>query len=175
MTEQEFSNILARALRKALRGYSVSVSDALIYKVIVNQDGKFHPKNPAQPKRGQLSFQTDILIKKKDIPLVVIETKIDDFSTHDVLTYSTKAVKHKEIYPYLRYGFVVGKSKVIGNKFFTHNQGFDFALAIPSIRKLDNFIKVVKDQIKGARLLLNILKDKHKTAIYSSIIKIENV
>jgi len=42
------------------------------------------------------------------LPFVVIETKYGSFSTHDVLIYSTKALKHKEIYPYIRYGFVVG-------------------------------------------------------------------
>ena len=25
-------------------------------------------------------------------------------STHDVLTYSAKATRHKQVYPYLRYG-----------------------------------------------------------------------
>lgn len=32
---------------------------------------------------------------------------IGDASSHDVLLYSAKAAKHKYIYPYLRYGFVV--------------------------------------------------------------------
>lgn len=175
MTEKEFSELLKARLDKDLTGYSISIGEPLIYKVIITNEGKFHPDKPLEPKRGQLSFQTDVLIKKEHIPLTVIEAKYGGFSTHDVLTYSSKAIKHKEIYPYLRYGFVVGNSEVIENKFFTHNMGLDFAMAIKDVNNLTNFVRVVKEQLASAELLLNVLKDKHKTKIYTNVIRIENV
>ena len=64
------------------------------------------------------------------MPLIVIETKYGGFSTHDVLTYSTKAQKHKEVFPFIRYGLLVGGVNKITNKFFIHNIGFDFAVAL---------------------------------------------
>ena len=121
MNETQFTEILEKFLKKELEGYEVKRNENLIYKVIVNENMQFNPKNPKKPKRGNLSFQTDLMIKKNNLPLVVIETKFGGFSTHDVLTYSTKALKHKEVYPYLRYGFVVGGVKIIQNRFFTHN------------------------------------------------------
>ena len=47
---------------------------------------------------------------KKSIPLVVMKIKFGRFKTHDVLTYSAKALKHKEIYPCLRYGLVSARA-----------------------------------------------------------------
>ena len=52
-----------------------------------------------------------------------------DITTHDVLTYSTKARKHKQVYPYLRYGLVIGSVERIPRRFFTHNEGLDFCVA----------------------------------------------
>jgi len=91
--------------------YEVKIDENLIYRVIINEKLKFEPNEPRTRRRGSYAFQTDLLIIRKDtrFPLVVIETKYNGFSTHDVLTYSTKAKKHKEIYPYLRYGLVVGE------------------------------------------------------------------
>jgi len=157
-----------------LKGYEVKRNENLIYKVIVNENMQFNPKDPKKPKRGNLSFQTDLMIKKNDLPLVVIETKFGGFSTHDVLTYSTKALKHKEVYPYLRYGFVVGGVKIIQNRFFTHNLGFDFAIAIEDINNLRSFLDLVKRQIKNSEMLLRIMKEKNKTKLFSSNLVVEN-
>jgi len=71
---------------------------------MIDENLNFVPVSPQAPKRGILAFQTDLLIAKNSIPLAVIETKYGGFSTHDVLVYSVKAQKHKETYPYLRYG-----------------------------------------------------------------------
>jgi len=58
---------------------------------------------------------------------VVLEFKTK-VTTHDVLTYSTKAEKHKTIYPYLRYGLVLSGDKYVPKRFFTHNEGLDFCM-----------------------------------------------
>lgn len=41
---------------------------------------------------------------------------IGDASSHDVLLYSSKAAKHKSIYPYLRYGSVVFRLEALGRR-----------------------------------------------------------
>jgi len=175
MTEKELAELLKARLDKDLTGYTTSIGEALIYKVIITEEGKFHPDKPLMPKRGQLSFQTDVLVKKDHIPLIVIETKYGGVSSHDVLIYSSKAIKHKEIYPYLRYGLVVGDLEVIENKFCTNKTGIDFAMVIKDVNNLTNFVRVVKEQLASAELLLNMLKDKHKTKIYTNVVRIENV
>ena len=179
MNETEFKKKLQEKLKEEL-GNNVKIEEDknLIYKVIINEKFKFEPDNPERPKRGSYAFQTDLLVTNNNgLPLVVIETKYGGFSTHDVLTYSTKAQKHKEIYPYLRYGLVVGGENKIHNRFFTHNVGFDFAYAMNDID--DNSIKelaeIIKQQIKNAYLLLDILRNKNKTKKFNTIIEIEKL
>ena len=124
----------------------------------IDYEGKLKPANVERPSRGQFAFQTDLLISNEKVPLVVFELKSGGFSTHDVLTYSTKAIKHKEIYPYLRYGFVVGGQGTIDRKFFTHNVGFDFAFTTNKIEDdLGEFIKLTQNQIEIAEKLIKIL------------------
>lgn len=89
--------------------------------------------------------------------MVIIETKWGKFSTHDVLTYSTKALKHKETYPYIRYGLVVGGKNKIDKRFFTHNVGFDFAIALEiDERNIKRLFTVIQKQLKSAEKFLDI-------------------
>jgi len=136
MNETEFKRKLKEKLEKRLQNdYTLKENENLIYKIIVDKNFGYKPIDPKNPKRGDFAFQADLVIVKREsnLPLVVIETKYGGFSTHDVLTYSTKALKHKEIYPYIRYGLVVVEKDKIDNKFFIHNVGFDFAVAIEKI------------------------------------------
>ena len=176
MSEEKFRKALCRRLIKELPSrYAVGENENLLYKLMIDGDGEFKPKDPKEPKRGQLAFQTDLLIKKGGLPLVVIETKIEGFTPHDVLTYSAKALKHKEVYPYLRYGLVVGDAEIIQNKFFVHNVGFDFALAIENTINLQTFISLAREQIRSSETLLKILRDKNTTKLFSTKVKAEYV
>lgn len=161
--EEQFTKNLKKELEKNLAGYIVASGESLIYKFLIDGDGQLQPKTFENPKRGQLAFQTDLMIKKaisnKSLPLVVIEIKFGGFSTHNILTYSAKASKHKEIYPYLRYGLVVGGVKQIHRRFFTHNISFDFAIAIEK-ENLNEVTEVVKQQLQAAELMLSVLQGK---------------
>ncbi len=181
MNESEFREKLKYKLRENLDNsqYEVKTHQNLIYKVIVNPQGEYEPEKAEAPIRGNYAFQTDLLImkKSKQLPLVVIETKYNGFSTHDILTYSTKAQKHKEIYPYLRYGLVVGGINVIQNRFFTHNIGFDFALALKRINalSLNKLVMIIRDQINNAEMILDILTEKNRTRNFNTRIMIEKI
>ena len=168
MDENEFKNIVYNELKRNLPKYMVEKNESLLYKLFIDAQGKLSPSNFDNPKRGQLAFQTDILIKRKSdkVPLVVIETKYRGFSTHNVLIYSTKALKHKEVYPYARYGFVIGGKSEISKKFFIHNSGFDFAFAIRTMQNdlmqndLKELIDIVRKQIEASKHMLDVLKDR---------------
>ena len=162
MSEVEFRDRVSEVLRDQLPDeYEVETGKSILYKMIVNARGRLQPSNYAKPKRGQFAFQTDILISNDKVPLVVIETKSGGFSTHDVLTYSTKAAKHKEVYPYLRYGFIVGGRDRIDRKFFIHNSGIDFAIATEDLDSDSNdMVEVVRKQISAAELMLDVLEGK---------------
>ena len=118
-------------------------------------------------------YQTDICISKVEednscniyIPEIIIETKLKSYSSHDVITYSEKALAHKKLHPNLKYGFVViePEDNKLQSRFFAHNFGFDFAFLLnlndeseteffikKIIRKLLNSNTLEKNQaIKG--------------------------
>lgn len=177
MNETKFKRELREELKERLgNDYSIEMDKNLIYKVIVDKNLQYIPINPKNPKRGEYAFQTDLVIIKKDsnLPLVIIETKYGGFSTHDVLTYSTKALKHKEIYPYIRYGLVVGGKNKIDNKFFIHNVGFDFAIALRELKEEDlkRLSTIIQKQLESAKLVLDIFMNKKKVKEFNSVIKV---
>jgi len=163
--ETQFTGLLKAELEKNLPDYFVTSGESLTYKFFVDAQGQVHPKTVQNPKRGQLSFQTDLMVKKKlkvvtleSLPLVVIEVKLGRLTTHDILTYSAKATRHKEIYPYLRYGLVIGEAEKIHKRFFTHNTGFDFAVAIEKQESLSEATEIIKQQAKEAELMLKVFE-----------------
>ena len=131
--------------------YVVESGKSILYKIEVDAFGKVTHDSLDSPTRGQFAFQTDILITKASLPLVVIELKVGSFTTHDVITYSWKAVRHKQVYPYLRYGFVVFGLDVLGRRFVTHNEGFDFAMALPDTAAIDaDLVPLIQRQLTSA-------------------------
>ncbi len=149
--EADFAELIRVELSKSFPTYRIDKGAPLLYKLHVDGARRICPENYRAPTRGQLAFETDLLISDSNVPLVAIELKLGHFTTHDVLTYSTKATKHKEVFPYLRYGFVVGGLKKIQNRFFTHNSGFDFAFMFSDPRTgIPKLIDIVNRQIKIA-------------------------
>ncbi|MCX7611739.1 MAG: hypothetical protein N2043_09160 [Ignavibacterium sp.] len=174
---------LKRIIKEALKNsYDVVYADKLIYKVIVNPELRYEPFDSANPMRGDYAFQTDLMIKKtengKEIPLVVIETKYKSLTTHDVILYSAKAQKHKEIYPHLRYGLIIGGMDKIVRRFFVHNNGFDFAYALRNFNKedLNELSKIIEQQIDNAEGILKVFMKKNsqkkKVKSFNTIIQL---
>jgi hypothetical protein len=149
--EVDFAELLRTELAKMLPDFQVEKGSCLLYKLHFDGNGNLCPVNFQTPTRGQLAFETDILIKKSKIPLVAIELKFGGFTIHDILTYSTKALRHKDLYPFLRYGFVVGGIKKIQNRFFVHNSGFDLAFAFMDPKNgLSRLLEIVNRQLEIA-------------------------
>jgi|GEM_PF-913868 len=189
MSEEEFRGKLVKILQEELgSGYSVKEKVNLIYWVMIDRNLEYRPKDPKNPGRGiregEYAFQTDITVGEERsggfLPLVVIEVKHKGrkhtgFTTHDVLAYSEKALKHKAIYPYVRYGLVDGGEDHIPLKFFVHNVGLDFAVAVKDIddrseRQL--LVNTVKEQIEIAPNLLDVFEDrKVKAFVARTLIK----
>jgi hypothetical protein len=183
-TEKEFRDELFRKIENKITAtgylvYNCGSETNLVYQIIINSNGDVQPSDPVHPSRGNYAFQTDILIKKGKIPIVAIETKYKSLTTHDILTYSTKAMKHKEIYPYLRYGLIVGNNGKIPNRFFIHNQGFDFAASLSYDKdnsffdgELDGIINIIKRQIEDSEKLLKLIEEGNGAKRFSRNIEI---
>lgn len=151
---------------------------AILYQVTV--DNRLNiTVNPKDPTRGQSAFQTDLCIFERvaanvQLPRVVVEFKAG-LSTHDVLTYSTKARKHKQVYPYLRYGLVTSRSDFVPGRFFTHNEALDFCVAAGSMTKamLRRVLQdLLKKEIATSRMLEKITYGKAAATVYRTALSI---
>lgn len=147
-------------LAAALSGdYQVHQGASLLYRIEIDSSGKASNDGQDAPRRGQYAFQTDILVKRANTPLVVVELKAGSFSSHDVITYSWKAQRHKQVYPYLRYGFAVVGVDALGRRFLTHNEGFDFAAAVPGVGQIEtHLVPIVQRQIRSAERIIDLTR-----------------
>ena len=175
--EEEIAQRLQLKLETHFKGYVVESGKPLLYKIEIDPGGMVSHKDQEKVRRGQYAFQTDLLISTKSIPLVAIELKSGSFSSHDVITYSSKASRHKQIYPYLRYGFVVFGVEMLGRRFVTHNEAFDFAIAVPDDRSIETeLMPVVERQIESSERLIEMLRSTRVEArCYEEIVQIRQV
>ena len=154
-------------------------SKSILYQVTVDNKLKLTVE-PKWPKRGQSAFQTDLCVFEKieddiEIPRVVIEFK-SSITTHDVLTYSTKAKKHKQVYPYLRYGMLISKISTIPGRVYTHNESLDFVVCAGGVqkRKLRQLLEtLLKKEIKASRTLEKIYFGKSSGYIFRNSSEID--
>lgn len=156
-------------------------SAALLYQVMVDNQLAL-TVDLKNPKRGNAAFQTDLCIfeRKSDevsIPRVVLEFKTR-ISTHDVLTYSAKATKHKQIYPYLRYGVVASDERAVPGRLFNHNQALDFCLCCGGV-KGDNLRELFSDlltaEVRSSRDLESITYGAAKAKWFRSELILEKL
>lgn len=112
-------------------------------------------------------YQTDICIFKRQkdllIPIIIIETKLGTYTTHDIITYCKKASDHKRFHNNLKYGFVVmdPKEKCFQQRrFFAHNDSFDFAAMVDVTEKASGNGISIDDFFKN--YVKKLLKDYEK-------------
>ena len=93
-------------------------------------------------------------------------------TTHDVLTYSAKARKHKQVYPYLRYGFVVSEVEFVPRRFFIHNDALDFFAAPGNIRRpkeLDRFFaRLIKAEVETSKRMESVTFGGKRPSLFRS-------
>ncbi len=101
MTENEWTLSICKKLQVVLSKHSL-FADTLqkipYSQEIVDYSEDWKPKY-IEPTR----FETDMVIYEKRgnrvIPRVIIEAKLGSITTHDAITYSYKAEKHKNVTP----------------------------------------------------------------------------
>ena len=117
----------------------------------------------------ETSFETDLVVyeknNKKIIPRVIIESKIGTVTTHDAITYSHKAMYHKNVIPFVRYGIMLGDRETypLPGRLFRHGTNFDFLFSfvdfIPSEKELEMFVSMLKREIIYSRQIEEILSN----------------
>ena len=128
MKENDWSAMIAGKLRLALDDLEVETLRRIPYsQEIESYAGDWQP-NYMNPMR----FETDMVVYERANgiikPRVIVEAKLDRITTHDAITYSYKAEKHKAITPYVRYGIMIGAREhyPLPGRLFRHGTNFDF-------------------------------------------------
>jgi hypothetical protein len=176
--ESMFVDVAHRLIERGFRGKPLEVrrGAALLYQVTVsNRLEVMSPERVRSPKRGDSAFETDLCVfERKDedvwLPRVVMEFKTD-VTTHTLMTYSTKAERHKQIYPYLRYGLIASSLKQIPGRFFKHNEGLDFFLCTKDLTKQQTekaFASMLEAEIGCSRLLEEVAFGSNSARLYRS-------
>ena len=180
MNEDRIVATAHRVIQRILRGrLSVERGASLLYEVKVDNTLRVQV-DPRSPTRGQSAFQTDLCVFEQvaantRIPRVVLEFK-PGVSTHDVLTYSAKARKHKSIYPYLRYGIVTGRERAVPGKFFTHNEALDFMLAagaLATARFATALRTLLRAEVAASRRLESLVFDNLRPTLFRTDVSVQ--
>ena len=166
-TENPFVAAALEAAQQILSApLSIARGEPLLYQVTVNNELSL-TVDPKKAKKGSSAFETDLCVfEQKEsgvkIPRVVLEFK-GAISTHDVITYSAKARKHKQVYPYLRYGVVMSEESKVPGRVFTHNESLDFALALKNFKthRLHEILaSTIQAEVRASRILEDIMFGK---------------
>ena len=117
----------------------------------------------------ETSFETDLVVYEKVdgkiIPRVIIEAKVGTVTTHDAITYSHKAMYHKNVIPFVRYGIMLGDRETypLPGRLFRHGTNFDFLFSFtdyePSEKEISTFIDMLKREITYSRQIEEILSN----------------
>lgn len=173
--ESEFVGVAKEVAEKVLPSpLFVQRGAALLYQVTVDNQLSL-TVNVKRPARGNSAFQTDLCVfeKKTDevsIPRVVMEFKTR-ITTHDVLTYSAKAMKHKQVYPYLRYGIIASSEAAVPGRLFTHNESLDFCATVSGLEGQvlsDFFAWLLSAEVESSRKLEAIAFGSVRTRLFRS-------
>jgi hypothetical protein len=183
--ESVFVEVAHRLIEHQFQGQPLRVlrGAALLYQVTVDNNLRVMSEARIRsPKRGDSAFQTDLCIfearsPEVSLPRVVLEFKTT-LTTHDVLTYSMKAERHKAIYPYLRYGLVASSEPRIPGRFFTHNEGIDFCLCVKGLSEevcAKEFASILAEELECSRTLERVAFGEAQARVFRTHVALRDV
>lgn len=125
------------------------------------------------PQAEAILFATDFIVIEGHNgswkPRVVVEAKVgDSITTHDAITYSHKAANHKSVFPYLRYGIMLGNRQhlPLPGRLYRHGTQFDFMISFKehqlSPKELKAFQSILLDEVRASRALENMIYQSRK-------------
>lgn len=174
MTEREFGEELARRIRARIGpGLEVETKRSLLYTLSFDDQGRLKlGQNPnREPVRGGgTGFEQDLLIFNRSpdgdtsiVPRVAIELKFGGVTTHDSIVYSEKARRIRAIYPYLRYGLVLGGLEKIPARTLRLGTEFDFIVAVderPTREQENHLTAILLEEIDLSMGLGDVMSGK---------------
>lgn len=187
MTEDEFADRLAKKLNGRIGSHEVAVKKSLLYDLSFDHKGVItkgvDEKTGVPIRGGGRGFEQDILVYDKVtggdtsvIPRIVAEIKFGNVTTHDAIVYSEKADRIRRVYPYVRYGFILGGMSHIPGRVLRLGQRFDFIAALGeelADDEMEKFSALLRNEASASMKLVEILFEKKKLSLYHKSLIIE--
>jgi hypothetical protein len=137
--------------------YEVHQGRSILYRIEVDPSGKA-THGSAAPRRGKYAFQTDILVAKGETPLVVVELEVRIFliaRCHHLFLEGRAPQTGLSI---LALWLCRDGVDILGRRFLTHNEGFDFAAALPNVGQIQTeLVPVIRRQIASAESIIETM------------------
>jgi hypothetical protein len=176
ITEERFMELLVDRIGELPRGYLIEKKLTVLYDLSISQDGNIHmgvDLDSGYPIRGKgKGFEQDIVIYRKlenahtaIIPYIIAEVKYQSVTTHDAIVYSKKAEKIRSVYPYVRYGLILGNFRSIPGRVIRHGESFDFITAIQypfSEESVEELRKLLLNELHTSENMESIRSSKKK-------------
>jgi hypothetical protein len=178
-SEDAFGARLARRLRPIIpRKYEIDTKRSLLYAVSFDDHGglQLGQNDDREPTRGGgTGFEQDLLLFERSskgetsiIPRVSVELKFGGVSTHDSIVYSEKARRIRAIYPFVRYGLILGGLRHIPGRTLRLGTEFDFVVAVPrrlESRALGRLSKLLRDELRLSCRMTAVLRGRDKVSV----------
>jgi hypothetical protein len=140
MNEEQFAATVAQWLAPFVAECEIATKKSVLYDLSFDEQGQLHlgVDEQGEPKRGRgTGFEQDILVFERVsagqtsiVPRVIAEVKLGRVTTHGALTYSEKARRIRTIYPFVRYGLLLGQMTAIPGRVLRLGQEFDFIAVV---------------------------------------------
>lgn len=177
--ETEFGEKLARRVRALVPAkYSVETKRSLLYAVSFDDNGNLHlgQNDAREPTRGRgTGFEQDLLLFERSqegatsiIPRVSVELKFGRTTTHDAIVYSEKARRIRAIYPFVRYGLILGGVSAIPPRTLRLGTEFDFVIAIPERfghAAINRLARLLRKELRLSNRLTDVLQGRRRIAV----------
>lgn len=165
MDEASFTEALVEQLRPSFPGLEIEAGKSIFYSLSIDEKGNIpiNQNEKGEPIRGGgTGFEQDILLYERVsgqtsiVPRAAVEVKFGGVTTHDAIVYSEKARRLRNVYPYLRYGFLVGNLSFLPARLLRIGTDFDFIIRIsnpPLLAELDRLITMLKEEVEISQKL----------------------
>ncbi len=171
MKENDWTHSICIQLQIFLQGHNL-YADTLC-KVPYSQEIEYYSEKWEPSYMEPTEFETDLIVyeneNQKIKPRVIVESKLGKINTHDAITYSYKADKHKNITPYLRYGIMLGDRKhyPLPGRLYRHGTSFDFMFSFAGVEptnvEWEAFTEMIVNEVEYSRQMEEMLHEsRHK-------------
>ncbi len=178
MSESQFTETLIASLAPFVSECEIATKKSVLYAVSFDEHGKLQlgVNNAGEPIRGGgTGFEQDILVFERVqsgdttvIPRVIAEVKFDRVTTHDAIVYSEKARRIRAIYPFVRYGLILGQMDGIPGRVLRLGQEFDFIVVmsypIPQT-ELETVGNLFREELQTSRDLAVLLSGQRRIKV----------